>query len=139
MIESDGGCRVHSRWSRQAVPLRYYPKSLYLQIPARIFHPYLDLNMLCANLVIPLICIVVIFTGIRNLVNYKKQFNGLMLKWMWNELHVFYELFYIYFLSISCEIFIIICNSYIIEQNGFGMSFAYNEAMAGSPDTSGMP
>jgi hypothetical protein len=58
---------------------------------------------------------------------------------MWNELHVFYELFYIGFLSISCEIFIIICNSYIIEQNGFGMAFAYNEAMTGSPNTSGMP
>jgi hypothetical protein len=58
---------------------------------------------------------------------------------MWNELHVFYELFYIYVLSISCEIFIIICNYYVIEQYGFGMAFAYNVAMAISSNTTGIP
>jgi hypothetical protein len=41
-------------------------------------------------------CIGIIFTGICNLVNYKKKFNALALKWMWNELHVFYEVFFIY-------------------------------------------
>jgi hypothetical protein len=58
---------------------------------------------------------------------------------MWNELHVFYELYYIYVLNISYEIFIIICNYYVIEHYGFGMAFAYNEAMTGSSNTSGMP
>jgi hypothetical protein len=50
---------------------------------------------------------------------------------MWNELHVFYEPFYIYFLGNSGKKFIIICNSCIIEYYGFGMPFAYKEAMTG--------
>jgi len=66
--------------------------------------------MLCANPVIPLAFMAFIVTGIYNLVNYKKQFNALVLKWMWNELHVFYEVIYIYQLSHSYKKFIIICN-----------------------------
>ena len=50
---------------------------------------------------------------------------------MWNELHVFYELIYIYSLKISYEKYIIICNSCIIERYMFGMAFAYKEAMTG--------
>ena len=48
---------------------------------------------------------------------------------MWNELHVFYELIYIYFLNNFCKKYIINCNSCIIEHYGFGMAFAYKEAM----------
>jgi hypothetical protein len=50
---------------------------------------------------------------------------------MWSELHVFYELYYIYFLNSACEIFIIICNSCIMRHYGSGMAFAYNVAMTG--------
>ena len=95
--------------------------------------------MLCADPVIPATYFFIIFTGIWNLVNYKKPFNRLMLKWMCNELHVFCELFYIYFLRISLEKFIIICNSYIIEHYGSGMAFAYNESMAGSSRAARIP
>jgi hypothetical protein len=95
--------------------------------------------MLCANSVIPATYFFIIFTGIWNLVNYKKPFNSLMLKWMWNELHVYCELYYIYFLRISWEKVVIICNSCVIEHYGFGMAFAYSGAMAGSSRAAGIP
>jgi hypothetical protein len=58
---------------------------------------------------------------------------------MWNELHVYCELYYIYFLRISWEKVVIICNSCVIEHYGFGMAFAYSGAMAGSSRAAGIP
>ena len=54
-----------------------------------------------------------------------------MFKWMWNELHVFYELFYIHSVMNTIEVFIKSCNYYVIEQYRVGMAFAYNVAMTG--------